>query len=78
MDQIPRYTVSEREFVLMLKCGYSGEVSNCLKIGQTIEYESELDKRILVMKVCEIQYGRFGLPRLFISRLRKMYLKSQH
>lgn len=76
MQGLPGEEIGIDDFVSILKWGFTQTVFNGLKVGDQFEYSSEVDDRVLVMRVAEVTYYPDGRPCLSISRMRRLYLRQ--
>lgn len=76
MQGLPGEEIGIDDFVSILERGFTQTVFNGLKVGDLFEFRSEVDKRVIVMRVAEITYYRDGRPCLSISRINKMYIAN--
>ena len=76
MAQLPEGSLGIDDFTSILKYGFSQTLFNGLKVGEFFEYRSEVDKRVLVMKVNEITYDNEKKPVLSISKFQRMYCRE--
>jgi len=72
--ELPSQAIGIHDFREILQHGFVHTIFNGLKIGDLFEYTSEIDNRVLVMRVADITYYADGRPCLTISRLNKMYV----
>jgi hypothetical protein len=76
MTCLPGEDVGIEDFETFIELGFSQTVFNGLRVGDSFEYRSEVDKRVLVMKVSEITYGNDTKPVLTIAHVLRMYCRK--